>query len=355
MTKFAIRRVIQSVPTLIGITILAYLVMFLAPGSPATQLGFNPDLTARQRAAMAEAMGVNDPFHVQYLRWVIGDAPIEVFGVTIWEGRTIPVFDRRGNQIDERPGESYGILRGDFGTSVVSKKPVLQALGERIPATLELGLIALIVGLAIGLPVGILAAVNQGSWFDQFTRIMAVFVSSVPVFWLGLILLLIFGSELGWLPMGNRFPPSITGEYTLWERIRHLILPVFTLSSFSIATFSRYMRASLLDVLNQDYMRTAFSKGLKQRYVWFRHGMRNALVPIATILGPSITLVISGAVLTETIYSWPGMGRLLVDSVRQLDYPIIMGVVILVSIATILGYLLSDLMYAAIDPRIRLS
>jgi len=355
MTKFILRRIIQSVPTLIGITVLAYLVMFLAPGSPATQLGFNPDLTARQRAAMAESMGVNDPFHVQYLRWVIGDAPIMIGNITLWEGRTIPVFDRRGNQIDEREGESRGILRGDFGTSVVSKKPVLQALGERLPATLELGLIALSVGLMIGLPVGILAAVNQGTWFDQITRIMAVFVSSIPVFWLGLILLLIFGATLGWLPMGNRFPPSITGEFTIADRIRHLILPVFTLSSFSIATFSRYMRASLLDVLNQDYMRTAYAKGLNKRYVWFWHGMRNALIPIATILGPSITLVISGAVLTETIYSWPGMGRLLVDATRQLDYPIIMGVVILVSIATILGYMLSDIMYALIDPRIRLN
>lgn len=355
MSKFLIRRTLQAIPTLIGITILAYLIMFLAPGSPATQLGFNPDLTARQRAAMAEAMGVNDPFHIQYMRWVIGDAPIEIFGITLWEGRTIPVFDRRGNQVDERPGDSRGIVRGDFGISVVSKKPVLEALGERLPATLELGLIALGVGLMIGLPVGVLAAVNQGSWFDQITRIMAVFVSSVPVFWLGIILLLIFGATLGWLPMGNRFPPSITGEYTFGDRIRHLILPVFTLSSFSIATFSRYMRASLLDVLNQDYMRTAYSKGLHQRYVWFRHGMRNAFIPIATILGPSITLVISGAVLTETIYSWPGMGRLLVDATRQLDYPIIMGVVIIVSIATILGYMLSDIMYALIDPRIRLS
>jgi len=436
MIKFVVRRIIQAIPTLFGITIIAYLIMFLAPGNPATQLTFNPELSSRQRAAMAEALGANDPFHVQYLRWFAGDAPyifagtaawaVEMNngktvyvnanngdilaiedtteeptdvsrqtlsaaalpdnipltdaearsaateaiedaraedvgyvpaydGTIIWEGRQIPVFDRRGNQEGTRLGETRGLLRGDFGLSVVSKRPVLVAIGERLPATIELGLISLLVGLVIGIPIGVLAAVYQGSWFDQITRVMAVFVSSVPVFWLGLILLLIFGSSLGWLPMGNRFPVSLTGEYTLWDRVRHLILPVFTLSSFSIATYSRYMRASLLDVLGQDYVRTAQAKGLSDRKVWFKHALRNALIPIATILGPSLTLVISGAVLTETIYGWPGMGRLLVDSVRQLDYPIIMGVVILVAIATVLGYLISDILYAIFDPRVRLS
>jgi len=436
MTKFIIRRFIQAIPTLFGITIIAYLIMFLAPGNPATQLSFNPELSSRQRAAMAEALGANDPFHVQYLRWLAGDAPYIFFGTpawavemsngetiiidansgdvlaveetteeptditrktvsianvpettitdaqaktlardalngeanaqaagylpgfngaVLWGGREIPTFDRRGNQTGTIVGETRGIVRGDFGMSVVSKRPVLEALWTRIPATLELGLISLLVGLVVGLPIGVLAAVFQGSWFDQITRVMAVFVSSVPVFWLGLILLLIFGSWLGWLPMGNRFPVNISGEYTLWERIQHLILPVFTLSSFSIATFSRYMRASLLDVLGQDYVRTAQAKGLGDRTVWFKHAMRNALIPIATVLGPSLTLVISGAVLTETIYSWPGMGRLLVDSVYQLDYPIIMGVVILVAVATIIGYLISDILYAVFDPRVRLS
>ncbi len=355
MTKFFIRRLLQSIPTIFGITILAYLIMFLAPGSPATQLGFDPELTARQRAAIAEALGTSDPFHVQYLRWLVGDEPVEILGITIYEGRMIPVFDRRGNQVDERQGTSRGVLRGDFGRSFVSKDSALDAIMIRVPASLELGLISLIVGLSVGLPIGVLAAVSQGRWFDQVTRIMAVLVSAIPVYWLGLMLLLIFGSWLKVLPMGNRFPISITGEYTFQDRIAHLILPVFTLSSFGIATFSRFMRASLLDVLNRDYIRTAYSKGMRPNYVWFRHAMRNALIPIATLLGPSITLVISGAVLTETIYSWPGMGRLLVDATTQQDYPIIMGIVILLAIATIMGYILSDLMYALIDPRIRLS
>lgn len=355
MYKYVMRRLLQAIPTLLGVSIIAYLIMSLAPGGPTLALGFNPELTTQQREALRAALGYDDPIHIQYLRWLIGDAPIEMGGVQIWGGREMPTFDRTGAQIGTRPGTSLGVLRGDFGYSTSSRRAVTQVIAERIPATLELGLISLFVGLLIGLPVGVLAAVYQGSWFDQLTRVMAVFVSSVPVFWLGLMLLLIFGAVLGWLPMGNRFPISFSGEYTLGDRIRHLILPVFTLSSFSIATFSRYMRASLLDVINQDYIRTAQAKGLRNQTVWFKHGMRNALIPIATILGPSITLVISGAVLTETIYAWPGMGRLIVTSVNQLDYPVIMGIVLMLAVATVLGYLLSDVLYAVFDPRVRLA
>ncbi len=276
-------------------------------------------------------------------------------GTIIWGGRMTPIFDNAGNPVGERMGDHFGILRGDFGNSAISQRPALEVVLERLPATVELGLTSLFLGLTVGLVVGVLAAVFHGTWFDQATRLLAVLVSSIPVFWLGLILLLIFGFYLNLLPMGGRFPTNISGEYTLWERISRLILPVFTLSSFSIATFSRYMRASLLDVLEEDYIRTAYSKGIPRRSVWFQHGMRNALIPIATILGPSLTLVISGAVLTETIYSWPGMGRLLVNSVLQSDYNIIMTVVLLLAVATIVGYMLSDILYAIFDPRVRLS
>ncbi len=355
MGKYVARRLLQSIPTLIGISIIAYFIMSRAPGGPTLALGFNPELTTLQRQSMAAALGYDDPIYVQYLRWLIGDAPIQIGGVTIWDGREMPTFDNAGNEVGTRIGTAEGVLRGDFGLSTSSRRPVLEVIWERVPATVELGLISLAVGLILGLPIGVLAAVYQGSWFDQVTRVMAVIVSSIPVFWMGLMLLLVFGATLGWLPMGNRFPLSFSGEYTIGDRIRHLILPVFTLSSFSIATFSRYMRASLLDVINEDYIRTAQAKGLRRNVVWFKHGMRNALIPIATILGPNITLVISGAVLTETIYAWPGMGRLIVTSVNQLDYPVIMGVVLILAVATILGYLLSDILYAVFDPRVRLS
>jgi peptide/nickel transport system permease protein len=208
--------------------------------------------------------------------------------------------------------------------------------------------------LLIGIPVGVLAAGQQGSIFDQFTRVASVLVSAIPVFWFGLILLLVFGAWLGWLPMGNRFPISVSGDYTLIDRVRHLILPVFTLSSFTIATYSRFMRASVLDVLGQDYIRTAHSKGLSSLGVWFRHATQNALLPIATLLGASFSTIVSGAVLTETIYSWPGMGRLVVDAIQQQDYPVIMGITLLFSIFTVVGYLVSDVLYATLDPRVRL-
>jgi peptide/nickel transport system permease protein len=355
MIKYVLRRLLQSIPTVVGITIIAYAVMFFAPGNPASQLLLDPELSLRQRQLLADALGVNDPFHVQYARWLLGDAPIELFGVRVYEGRQTPIVDRRGNVTGYRDGTGLGVLRGDFGRSIVSKQPAIDVIGSTIGATLELGWLSLAIGLVVGIPVGVLAAVWQGSIFDQITRVLSVIVSSIPVFWLGLILLLIFGSSLQWLPMGGRFPNSISGEYSAWDRISRLILPVATLSSFTIATYSRFMRASLLDVLNQDYVRTAYSKGLSNRAVWFGHALRNALIPIATLLGPSLTLVITGAVLTETIYSWPGMGRLLVAAVNTQDYPIIMATVLIIAIATIIGYLISDVLYAVFDPRVRLS
>jgi peptide/nickel transport system permease protein len=354
MFKYTVRRILQSIPLMFGITIIAYAIMALAPGGPTRALTFDPNMTVQQREALVRALGENDPIPVQYFRWLIGTAPIEVFGVEIWDGRELPVFDRRGNEIGTQIGTDKGVLRGDLGHSVQSGKPVVDAIWERIPATLELGWISLLVGLLIGIPIGVVAAVNRGGWFDQITRVLAVFISSVPVFWLGLILLLLFGSWLGWLPMGNRFPLSFSGEYSLMDRARHLVLPVVTLSSFTVATFSRYMRASLLEVLNSDYVRTARSKGLNKQRIYFVHALRNALIPIATLIGPAITGVIAGAILTETIYSWPGMGRLIVVSVSLSDYPVIMAIVLLFAVATIVGYLISDLLYGLIDPRVRL-
>lgn len=361
MVKFTIRRILQAIPTIIGITIIAFFVMWASPGNPATQLVQEPNLTPQQRQAMIRAMGFDKPFIEQYARWAIGDAPIEIAGITLWGGRELPTFDPLGNETGEtRVGVTRGILRGDFGNSIVSPtQRVTDIIGNSLPATLELGLLALMVGLGVGIPVGVLAAVNQGGPFDQVTRVTAVVVSAIPVFWLGLMLILIFGATLNWLPMGNRFPTgtlaAMTGEYTLGDRLTHLILPVFTLGTLQIAGFSRFMRNSLLDVLNQDYVRTARAKGLINRRIWFIHALRNALIPIATLLGPSIAFVIAGAPLTETIYAWPGMGRLVVRAVFEQDFPIIMAVVLMFSFASVIGFLLSDLFYALLDPRIRLS
>lgn len=343
MTTFIIRRLLQAIPTMLGITLISYLIMWAAPGDPAMLMSRNPKLSPAQREALAARMGVNQSPVIQYLRWLIGN-----------DWQTFDIVDRDGNVIGSERGTQKGVLRGDFGTSFKAGRPAMDILLEKIPATLELAFIAFVFGLTSGLIIGLLAAVMQGGLFDQFSRVLAVIFSSVPGFWLGLILLLIFGSWLGWLPMGNRFPMRLSGGYTLWERIRHLILPVFVLATGGIAIYSRFMRAAVLDVLNQDYVRTAKSKGLDDRTIWVRHTARNALIPIVTIAGPAIPNLIGGALIIEKIFSWPGMGRLTYESVLNQDYPVVMASVILTGAATILGYLLTDILYAVVDPRVRL-
>ncbi len=360
MGRFILRRLVQAIPTILGITVLSFLIMSAAPGGPAAALTFDPKVPAKQRQAMQEKLGFNDPVPVQYVRWLLGERPISVLGLTLWEGRDIPVFDRKGNEVlDEqgdqlREGTSGGIIRLDFGRSLFYKRPVVDMLKQRAGATVQLGLIALAVGFSIGIPVGILSAVRRGGIFDNSSRILAVLFNAVPVFWLGLMLILIFGKWLEALPMGNQCPLTIKGCITFGDHVKHLVLPVFTLGTGWIAVLSRYMRTSTLDVLNQDYIRTAQAKGLPDTQVWFVHATRNALIPIATILGPAIPNLLSGAVITETIFSWPGLGRLSFESVIQQDYPMVMAVVLLSGVITVLGYLLSDVLYALIDPRIRL-
>ncbi len=353
MYQYILRKLLQAIPTIIGITILSYVIIDLAPGDPVAALTFGPRTTKAQKVQLAEQLGVNDPVYKQYFRWLVGN-DFQKFKKI--DGRGNPVLDDEGNVIYEN-GDKKGIIRGDFGDSFTSKKPAMDVLLEKVPATVELTGLSLLVGLGLGIPVGILSAVYRGSWFDNYSRVMAVVFNAVPVFWLGLILLLIFGSWLGWLPMGGRFPNEyfVSGRVTAAERASHLVLPVAVLSTGSIAIFSRLMRASTLDVLSQDYVRTAQAKGLPLTRVYFIHAARNALIPIATILGPAIPGLIGGALITETIFSWPGMARTTFTAVLTQDYPVIMASVILVSLATIIGYLLSDILYAIIDPRIRLA
>lgn len=358
MVKYTIRRLIQAIPTFFGITIFSYLLMSLAPGGPVAALTFDPRISPQERARVAARLGVNDPLPIQYLRWLIGDDWMrwDADGDGIADHAFLLPLDADGDGEPEPPGTRLGILRGDFGRSFFARRPVSDIIGERIPATLELGLASLFFGVVIGVPIGILAAVRRGGTFDSATRVMAVLFNAVPVFWLGLILILIFGSWLGVLPMGSRCPMTLSGGCPpVYERLQYLLLPTFVLATGGIAGYSRYMRASMLDVINQDYIRTAKAKGLSARQVWFKHGARNALIPLATFLGPAITGLLSGAAITERIFSWPGLGRLAVDAVGQLDYPVVMAVVIISAVATILGYILSDIMYALIDPRIRFS
>lgn len=362
MIRYIIRRLLQAIPIFFGITLLSYLLMTAAPGGPVrTLFASDPRVSPQEREAIAARLGVNDPWPVQYLRWLFGDDWMrwDTDGDDIADRSFLIPLDADGDGVNEPPGQRYGILRGDFGNSFFQRRPVMEVIAEKIPPTLELGAAALLVALAVGIPVGILSAVKQGSWFDNVSRVTAVMFSAIPIFWLGLILLLIFGSWLGWLPMGlqcDDLTVLLEGSCPpVFSRLSYLILPTFVLATGGIAGYSRYMRASMLDVTNQDYIRTAKAKGLASSTVWFKHAARNALIPLATFLGPALTSILGGAVITETIFSWPGLGRLGVQSVIQQDYPVVMAVVILTSVATILGYIISDILYATIDPRIRFS
>ncbi len=372
MLKHTVRRLVQAIPTLFGVTILSYLLISLAPSGPAEILAFNNRLKPRTREELKYILGANDPLPVQYMRWLAGDdwmrwdsdddglADSKVFFIDLYapelDDNGAPLIGEDGVPVMRLlpPGNKRGILRGDFGNSVYYKRPAIQVLTERLPATLELGVTSLLVGVIVGIAIGILAAVNHCGPFDQASRIGAVIANSVPNFGLGLIMILVFGVVFGILPLAGRCKTTIDDSCPpLPQRLNYLIMPTFVLAAGGVAGYSRFMRASMLDVVSQDYIRTACAKGLQERAIWLRHGMRNAMIPIATFIGPSITFLLSGAAVVESVFSWPGVGRLVVQAPGRRDYPIVMLVVVYAAIANIIGYLLSDLLYAVIDPRIR--
>lgn len=355
--KYILRRLLQAVPTFFGITLLAYILMTAAPGGPLGVLYFsNPKMNDSQKEKLALQLGVNDPWYVQYLRWLIGDDWMrwDSDGDGVADRSVLIALDTNDDGEPEPPGERRGVLRGDFGTSFFSRRPVLDVLSERVMPTLELGIASLTVGLMVGIPLGIIAAVRKNSIFDNSTRILAVIFDAIPGFWLALLLLLFFASSLKILPLGGRCKTTLDDSCPpIFQRLEYMILPVFVLATGPIAGYSRFTRASMLDVISQDYIRTARAKGLSERLIWFKHGARNALMPIATFLGPSLTGLLGGAVITETIFSYPGLGRALTQAATQRDYPVVMAATIYAAIATIIGYLLSDIFYALIDPRVR--
>ena len=354
MWRYIIRRLIQAIPILLGISILSFILVSMAPGDPISlRYAGNRNITPETKEILRKQLGLDQPMPIQYVRWFAG--------ITIRPGNAVEEFSSDTVRCSYLSAINYtvcdtggGVLRGDLGTSIDTKQPVWERLKERMWATMELGLISLIVSLLIGVPLGVLSAVYRGSTFDNTTRVVAVLFRSVPIYWMGLLLLLIFSVWLGWLPAGGRQTVSLTGQTTLWDRIQHLILPVAVLSFGPIAFFSRIMRTETLEVIHTDYVRTARAKGLSGRDVWFVHALRNALIPLMTVLGPAIVGVLGGAVVTETIFAWPGMGRLTINAVFQQDYPLVLGAGMFFAVLTIIGYLLSDIFYALVDPRVRL-
>lgn len=341
MSKYIWRRLLQGIPTFFGVTIISFLMMVSAPGDPIALITFAPQRDPEAIAIMHRQLGLDQPPLTQYLYWLVGNDWVKL--------------DVDGDGVGETFGQRRGLLRGDLGQSIKMRQPVLDLILQRIPATLLLTFTALIVGYGLGILLGVLAAVFYKTWLDQVVRILSVIGNAVPAFWLGLLLIIVFSVKTNTLPMsGMRDIAARSDSFDLVDTLRHMIMPVFVLSLGTIAFVSRFTRTELLEVLAQDYIRTARAKGLSDIVVWMRHATRNALLPVATFLGPGLGTLLSGAVIVEQVFTWPGMGRLVVNAVFQRDYPLVMGSVVVAALMFILGVLLSDVLYALLDPRIRL-
>lgn len=353
MFRYIIRRLLQAIPTLFGISILSFALVSAAPGDPIMQRTFDPMITNESREILRRQLGLDQSPVIQYITWFTGVAlrPGNVVSELETAQTSCSYVALINLTLCDKGG---GILRGDLGTSLNTRQAVWTRLIEKMPATLELGLASLLLALMIGVPLGVLAAVYRGSPFDYLVRFLASVFQSVPIFWVGLILILIFAVVFGWLPSNGRQTATLNQEFDLTDRIRHLILPALTLALGGIAGFSRIMRTESLEVLHTDYIRTARAKGMSSTTVWFVHALRNALIPLMTILGPAIVGVLGGALVTETVFGWPGMGRMAVTAISQNDYPMVLGAGMFFAALTILGNLLSDIFYGLVDPRVRL-
>jgi peptide/nickel transport system permease protein len=331
MTKFIIRRLIISVPVLIGISFLIYMIMLMAPGGPLTAFADNPTLTQEQKDKILADWGLDKSPVEQYFSWF------------------------------------FSMLQGNWGFSFATRRPVLEMIGERVPATLLLMLTAYIIQQAIALPLGIWGAVKRYKLSDKVSTFLAYVGFSMPTFWLGLILIYVFSAQLGWFPTGGitdpREPTFLKPSYWEWWRntpgeafgslVSHLVLPVTTLIVVGIATDSRFMRSSMIDTVNADYIRTARAKGLSEGQVVRKHALRPALLPVVTNITLTLPGLIGGAVVTESIFSWPGMGQLFITAVGLADYPVMIGIVFIISALILIFNLIADVSYAVLDPRIR--
>jgi peptide/nickel transport system permease protein len=372
MTKYVIRRILQAVPVLFGITLVVYSILLAAPGGPEAKFASNPRITNEQREAFKRAWGLDQPIPVQYCRWMgvcnpqvdeklleMLPHPAAFLGPTGWPNVLPGAIS----------GATNGVLHGDFGFSISTGEPVVTRIARAALPTFILAGFALVIWITVALLIGVFAAIKRYSLFDQAATIFAYVGFAMPTFWLGIMLIFIFsGPGLGWLPAGGmtetRLSPPFGseqywvyfGEHTIEALLdigKHLILPVFTLVVVNIAGDSRFVRASMLEALNQDYVRTARAKGLPARVVVFKHALRNAMLPVLTNIGLEIPFLFTGAIVTETIFSWPGIGRLTIVATNGFDYPVLMGVLLIAAALTVLANLLADIAYAVVDPRIK--
>jgi peptide/nickel transport system permease protein len=320
VSQYIVRRLFSSIPVLIGVTLATFGLLHATSGSWVPGLELNPSLTPGDITRLRQNLGLDDPFFVQYFRW---------FG---------------------------GLLRGDFGHSMIDGSPVIAHIVERLPNTLLLTLSGLVLGVLLAVPLGVIGASRRGTWVDHLFTFLSVIGVSVPSFWLALLMILLFSIAfqswgLPWLPSGGATSP-LSGD--LGDRLAHLAMPAVALAFLHLAVWSRFVRSSMIEALSQDYIRTARSKGLAERTVVYRHALRNAVLPLVTLLGLEVPALIGGGAVIEIVFSWPGIGRLAVDRALRSDYTTVMGLTTFTAVLVIIGNLLADLLYAIFDPRIRL-
>ncbi len=303
----------MMIPILFGISILSFAIMYAAPGKPAI-LNLDPEIPPEVREAQAERLGLNDPIPVQYVRWV------------------------------------KNVSKGDFGTSYARKMPVTDMILDRLPNTILLMASSLFLAAIIAIPFGVISATRQYSLTDYGVTVGSFLGLATPNFWLGIMLIMVFSVQLGWTPVGGI--STIGADFSLLDRLRHLILPALVLATADMAGLTRYTRSSMLEVINQDYIRTARAKGFRERRVVYKHGLRNGLIPVITMFGLMLPTMIGGSAIVESVFNWPGIGKLFIDATFQRDYPVIMAITMFGALLTVVGNLIADILYAVLDPRI---
>jgi peptide/nickel transport system permease protein len=362
LTKYILRRLIGAIPTLFVISLAIYAIVLLSPGGPTQRFAQNPKITAEALAAFEHRWGLDQPVYIQYCRWV---------GICNPDGQGLGVFISNQGMPNLLPGflggGNNGLLHGDMGISSVNGTPVVDVIAERFPRTLVLAGTALVLWLVLAFITGVTAAVKRYTKVDSAITIFNYVAYSFPTFWLGLLLIVIFSAQLGWFPAAGMWDTR-NGQifaspewwdalfkdplFTVGDLVHHMTLPAVTLIAVSVAGDSRFIRASMIDSLRQDFVRTARAKGVPERRVVFRHALRNALLPVVTNIGLELPFLFAGAIATETVFSWPGMGAQFITSIGQYDYPVVMGISVITAVLVVASNLLADILYAVVDPRI---
>ncbi len=342
MFNYIVRRLLQAIPQLLIISLVLFALM-QSFGDPLATMGARTPPRAEDRKRLERQLGLDQPVVVQYLVWLIGNDWIKI--------------DLDGDGVGDQPGRRQGVLRGDLGTSLVTKTPVTKVIGERLPNTLLLMIPVEIVIIILSLGIGVYSAVKQYSVFDNVLTTTSFVGFSMPVFWLALSLMYLFGVNfkrwgLPYLPTVGMFDPQV--GRTSEQILLHMVLPVATLSIISIAAYSRFVRSSMLEVLSQDYIRTARAKGLQEVAIVMRHALKNASLPFVTLIGLDVPFLLAGAVVTESIFAWPGTGRLFIDHTERADFPVLMGILMMISVAVVIFQIITDITYSFLDPRIRI-